>query len=428
MFLRQFYTQFLKFSVFSTVVLALVIIASATSQAAVVQIININAPGVGFNDPTPFTPVGGNTATTLGQARLKAFQFGANIIGAQLSSNVVIKIQAKMVPMGGTAFSATLGSAGPTTVFRNFPAAPQPATWYVQALANKLSGVDKDPATNDINAQFNSDVDGTFVLGARTWYYGLDGNPPAGDIEFVTVILHEIIHGLGFLSLVDLATGSKFSASDDAFMKHLEHHGAVPAGYPAMTNAQRIAASTSINMLHWIGPQVVAVNGGKHAVMYAPNPQQPGSSVSHFDETTTPLELMSPFASGVQHNIGMAAQVLEDIGWGKLGAAGTPKRHVSQDYNGDGKSDILFHQVATGRNLSMFMNGHSVLSQGFVRRLRKSWKIVGNGDYNGDGKSDILFHQPATGLNFMLLMNGRTVLSRGGVRRQAASWTVVNTD
>jgi len=79
-------------------------------------------------------------------------------------------------------------------------------------------------------------------------------------------------------------------------------------------------------------------------------------------------------------------------------------------------------------NYMLLMNGRTVISKGFVRRLRKSWSIVGNGDYNGDGKSDILFHQAATGLNYMLLMNGRTVLGRGGVRRQSASWTVVNTD
>jgi len=418
MFLRQFCAKSTGYSV-SFVAALIIVLVSATAQAATIQIININAPGVGFNDPTPFTPVGGNPATTLGQARLNAFQFGANLIGSQLTSNVTIKIQAKMIPMGGGPGSAILGSAGPTTFHRDFIGAPLPATWYVPALANKLRGLDLNPAMNDINAQFNSDVDGTVVLGTRVWYYGLDGNPPAGDIEFVTVILHEIIHGLGFLTAVDLATGAKALGFDDAFMKHLEHHGAMPSGYPAMTDAQRVTASTSINMLHWTGAKVVAAIGG-HAVMYAPNPQQPGSSVSHFDEATTPLELMSPFANGVQHNIGMAAQLLSDIGWGRVGKGGIP-----HDFNGDSKSDILFHHAATGKNFSMFMRGRTVISQGFVRRLSPAWTIVGNGDYNGNGKSDILFHHAATGKNFMILMNGRTVISQGFVRRLSPAWTIV---
>ena len=32
-------------------------------------IVNLNAPNVGFNDPTPAAPVGGNTGTTLGEQR-----------------------------------------------------------------------------------------------------------------------------------------------------------------------------------------------------------------------------------------------------------------------------------------------------------------------------------------------------------------------
>lgn len=54
-----------------TFILALAIAVSAASApsaraAAAVTIVNNNAPGVGFNDPTPAAPVGGNPGTTLG--------------------------------------------------------------------------------------------------------------------------------------------------------------------------------------------------------------------------------------------------------------------------------------------------------------------------------------------------------------------------
>jgi hypothetical protein len=52
----------------------------------------------GFNDPTPWTPTGGNPATTLGQARLNAFQYAADLWGACLNSNVTITIRAQMDP------------------------------------------------------------------------------------------------------------------------------------------------------------------------------------------------------------------------------------------------------------------------------------------------------------------------------------------
>ena len=55
-------------------------------HAATFVIINKNAPGVGFNDPTPAVPIGGNTGTTVGQQRLIAFQFAANFWASRLSS------------------------------------------------------------------------------------------------------------------------------------------------------------------------------------------------------------------------------------------------------------------------------------------------------------------------------------------------------
>jgi len=103
---------------------AIVGLAAQTSFAGPAQfvIVNVNAPGVGFNDPTPVAPVGGNTGTTLGQQRLIAFQHAAAIWSARLDSNVPIRIQAQFVPLG----TNVLGSAGPLGVARDFAGAPLP--------------------------------------------------------------------------------------------------------------------------------------------------------------------------------------------------------------------------------------------------------------------------------------------------------------
>src|SRR5215212_7729891 len=84
-----------------TFALAFILLANETAFAGPAQIIivNINAPGVGFNDPTPVAPVGGNTGTTLGQQRLIAFQHAANIWSARLNSDVPIRIRAQFVPL-----------------------------------------------------------------------------------------------------------------------------------------------------------------------------------------------------------------------------------------------------------------------------------------------------------------------------------------
>ncbi|HNP60957.1 MAG TPA: hypothetical protein PKM72_08970, partial [Nitrospirales bacterium] len=124
----------------------------AETDAATIVIVNKDSPGEGFNDPAPFTPVGGNTATTLGQARLKAFEYAANILAQGLVSTVGIRVDARIDSLG----AGILGSAGPNTVHRNFPNAPVANTWYVQSLANKFAEQDLDLTTSDISATFSA--------------------------------------------------------------------------------------------------------------------------------------------------------------------------------------------------------------------------------------------------------------------------------
>lgn len=56
----------------------------SVDASATITIVNNDGPGEGFNDPTPVTPVGGNTGTTRGQQRLIAFQYAANLWSATL--------------------------------------------------------------------------------------------------------------------------------------------------------------------------------------------------------------------------------------------------------------------------------------------------------------------------------------------------------
>src|SRR5262245_19780062 len=174
-------------------------------QAAVnIFIVNSDGAGEGFNDPTPAAPVGGNTGTTVGMQRLIAFQHAANIWGAQLNSNVDIYVRAFFDPLSCTATGAVLGSAGPVSVWRNFPGAPVADHWYHAALANKLFGADlRTPAQDpnnyyEINATFNSNLGQPGCLTDIFFYYGLDNNHGASSLDLVTTVLHELGHGLGF--------------------------------------------------------------------------------------------------------------------------------------------------------------------------------------------------------------------------------------
>jgi hypothetical protein len=301
--------------------LGIAAIPSPVVQAATLVIINNNAPGEGLNDPTPAASVGGNTGTTLGAQRLIAFQYAADFWGTRLSSSVTIQVGASFDPLTCSSTSAVLGSAGAFAFVRDFAGAPAAGTWYPVGLANALNGSDLDLSNPDITAQFNSSI-GTTCPFPSTWYYGLDGNPPGGQIDFVTVLLHELAHGLGFVTIVDLASGSKALGFNDTFMLNLENHGAIPPDYPGMTDAQRVAASTATGALHWVGANVEAASCvltagkvGNHVQMFAPNPQQPGSSVSHWDTALTPDQLLEPIYTGPNQNPVLELPLFQDIGW-----------------------------------------------------------------------------------------------------------------
>jgi hypothetical protein len=229
---------------FALALAGIVLVAAAASAGpAQFVIVNLNAPGVGFNDPTPATPVGGNTGTTLGEQRLIAFEHAAKIWSARLNSDVPIRIRAQFTALP----AGVLGSAGPVSVIRDFPNAPLPGTWYHVALANALAGVDLLPANDDINANFSTNFN---------FYLGLDNHHgPLNDL--VTVLLHEFAHGLGFSQFSSLTTGALLAGFPDHYNSRL-FDTAVGLYWPQMTNAERVASATRFGRVVWDGPNVTA--------------------------------------------------------------------------------------------------------------------------------------------------------------------------
>lgn len=359
----------------ATFVLAPLPHAGRALASATIIVQNVDGAGEGFNDPTPFTPVGGNPATTLGEARLNAFEYAADIWAAQLNSSVTIIVQAKMDPLTCTSSSAVLGSAGATTVHRNFTNAPVADTWYCQALANSLAGVDLDPSHPDITATFNSNLNGsTSCLNGIEWYYGYDGNS-GNNIDFVTVVLHEIGHGLGFQTYCDLSTGARLNGFNDTYMLKIDRALASPSSFSAMSDAQRVSASTSDPNLRWIGASVTAAVplvpviaglNGNYARLHAPSTLVIGSSVSHWSSAITPNQSMEPSYTGPNHDTGLALNLMEDIGWSVVHPCSPEVTTFAQTDTASVAQTAASYQVAvqirntggfTAHNVSATMSG-----------------------------------------------------------------------
>ena len=301
------------------------LLVSPLALATTITLNILDAPGEGFNDNTAVDAVGGNNGATRGAQRQLALQFAADLLATVIDSPVTITVDARFDPLPCSASSATLGHAGPNSVhFGSFfepLSLPVPNTYYVQAQANHHEGIDLN-ALSDIDTAFNSSVDNNNnCLNGKNWYYGLDGNGPGNSVDFLSTALHEILHGLGLLTLVDLSTGTRFNNRDDIFMRQLEDHSLAKT-WQELSNAQRSNSATDDPDLHWTGAavqsQIATLTAGTaqgHIRMHAPASLSAGSSVSHFSSGLAPFELMEPILEQAVDSIGLAKAALQDIGW-----------------------------------------------------------------------------------------------------------------
>lgn len=228
---------------------------------------NLDADGVGFNDPTPVAPVGGNPGVTLGEQRQIVFFAVADLWGKRLNSDVPIQVLASFSPLACTATSGVLGSAGAYNVFSDFPNG-KPARWYPGALANKLAGVQLEPSPNpllsaDIRTRFNGNLGKPGCLTGLSFYLGLDGlGDPATSIDLLTTVLHEFGHGLGFQTFTDDETGQLFPGPDFAdiqFPAVWDDYLYDPQQnktWAQMSDAQRVTSAITPRNLVWNGKQV----------------------------------------------------------------------------------------------------------------------------------------------------------------------------
>ncbi|NDK37902.1 serine protease [Pseudoxanthomonas gei] len=232
-------------------------------NAVAANIIPINADpaGQGLNDPTALAPAGGNPGVTIGEQRRIAYQYAADLWGAVLVSPVNIRVQASFQALQCDAAGTVLGSAGTSPIYV-LTETGKPDTLYHGALADSLVGQDlQNGAGVDIISRFNSSYgltnpNGTACSPGSGWYYGLDGNTPAGKTNFLNVVMHEIAHGLGFSGFGSVTTGAPLAGYQDIYSR-FAWNNVTNQGWYQMTNAGRVAAVIGGN-LAFRGPIVTS--------------------------------------------------------------------------------------------------------------------------------------------------------------------------
>jgi hypothetical protein len=254
-----------------------------------------------------------------------AFDYAVGIWEGLISSPVPIIVDAYWEPLP----TGVLGSSGPTRFFANFQGAPQSNTLYPVALANKMYGSDLSGLA-DIQASFNSNFS---ISGSSGWYFGTDGQTPLNRWDLVSVVLHELGHGLGFIGTMD-ANNSNHTASwgwsglPAIFDRFAENGSGASLLVYASGSTDLYNQLTSGN-IYFDGPAANAANSGTPAKLYAPSSWSGGSSYAHLDETfnNTPNALMtwSLLNGEAQHSPGpVTLGIIADIGWSLSGPQNTP--------------------------------------------------------------------------------------------------------
>ncbi len=256
---------------------------------------------------------------------MEAFQYAVDIWNSLIRTPVPIRIDASFTDFGGFEDgSIILGGARPADwKSRSLN------LWSPEALADKRAGRDLTGGEPDIIARFNSHEE-------ANWYFGTDGNTPSGKTDFVSTVLHEIAHGLGFFSFARVE--EKAIARFTSFSETGKLRGGNPAlpyiydffvengsGTTIMSSPDPsfdLENQLTSNDLFWNGKKGVEANGGILPQLYAPSSWEQGSSYTHLDEITFPAgnanSLMTPYYNNQEaiHNPGpIILGMLEDMGW-----------------------------------------------------------------------------------------------------------------
>lgn len=70
-----------------------------------------------------------------------------------------------------------------------------------------------------------------------------------------------------------------------------------------------------------------------------------------------------------------------------------------QDFNGDGKADLLWNNIYSGNVSSWLLSGSVLMREVYYGTIKpdSGWVLNDFGDFNGDGKTDLLFYKADTG-------------------------------
>lgn len=256
-----------------------------------------------------------------------AFQYAVDIWKTMISSPVPIRIKATWESLA----TGVLGSCGPTGYYKNFNSTQKWNCYYPVAIVEKMLGEEvNSPASYDLAASFNKDF--------TNWYLGIDGNTPSDEYDFVSVVLHELTHGLGFAGLFSSTDGrGAYGYGTDKIGGIFDQMVINQAGKQLVTLSlfpdPSIALHSALTS-GWLAMNMSHLQGIIPR-LYAPATWRDGSSIYHLDEGTYPTgnvnSLMTPFGAKGEaiHDPGpYSLDIMYEMGWKSISIVHQPIKDI----------------------------------------------------------------------------------------------------
>jgi hypothetical protein len=228
-----------------------------------------------------------------------AFQAAIDIWARTIATPAPIRIDARFQPLG----SGILGSAGPTLLC-SAPAGGVANTFYAAALWDKLQG---SPGCAALGGK-SFEIIALFSSNFSNWDFGTTGAPVSGKYSFMSVVLHEVGHGLGLYGSMTASSSSgtflgSYRSTPDIYDRFAVTGSFTPLLSFASPSAA-LAAQLVSNDTYFNGTNARASNSAINPKVdthffnhpLADNGWLQGSSYSHLDDvlyTGTPNGLMT---------------------------------------------------------------------------------------------------------------------------------------